>query len=341
MASNHSTAGVVINWEDKDMTFKTTVSRTLAAAALVTCGMFSTGVPAFAQSEEPIRLAINEWTGQHISTLIAGEVLKRMGYNVEYVTAGYYPQCLAIADGDLDASLEIWTSNYGDGCKDLITDGNLVVIGETGIKAQEHWYVPAYVVDQCPGLPDWTALNECTDIFATADTMPSGRFLDYPADWGDTNSQRIEALGLDYVSIPSGGEGSLIAEVQSAMGREAPVLVMFWEPHWLHAQFDLVPVVLPDYYEGCETDASLGMNSDAVFDCDWPAAPVIKIANPALETSHPAVWKLLEVYEIDNAEQARMMLEIDENGLDLVEVVTEWLDAHPERVQSWIDAAAM
>ena len=38
-----------------------------------------------------------------------------MGYNVEYVTAGYYPQVSAVADGDIHATLEIWSSNIGEG----------------------------------------------------------------------------------------------------------------------------------------------------------------------------------------------------------------------------------
>nr|NQU90983.1 hypothetical protein [Bacteroidota bacterium] len=50
------------------------------------------------ESEDPIKLAINEWTGQYITTHIADEILKKMGYNVEYLTAGYYPQLIAIRD---------------------------------------------------------------------------------------------------------------------------------------------------------------------------------------------------------------------------------------------------
>ena len=47
------------------------------------------------ESDDPIVLAINEWTGQHITTHIAGHILKRMGYNVEFVTASYFPQFAA------------------------------------------------------------------------------------------------------------------------------------------------------------------------------------------------------------------------------------------------------
>ncbi len=33
--------------------------------------------------DEPIKLAVNEWTGQHVTTHVAGEMLKAAGYKVE------------------------------------------------------------------------------------------------------------------------------------------------------------------------------------------------------------------------------------------------------------------
>ncbi|MBC6440177.1 MAG: ABC transporter substrate-binding protein [Rhodospirillales bacterium] len=295
-----------------------------------------------ADNDEPIRLAMNEWTGQHISTMVAGEVLKRMGYNVEYVTAGYNPQITAIADGDLHATLEIWSSNIGEGWDEHFDSGAVEIVALSGLKPQETWYVPAYVMDQCPGLKNsWEALNDCADMFATPETLPSGRFLDYPADWGDKNAPRIAALGLDFVNVRSGGEGAIIAEIKSAYEREAPLLAMFWEPHWIHAQYDLVRVMLPEYFEGCETDASLGINPDMTHDCDWSGAEIWKVANAALKNSHPQAWGLIKAYSITNLEQAQMMSEIDDKGRDLVEVVNEWLDNNPDKVQAWMDQATM
>lgn len=293
------------------------------------------------ESNEPIKLAMNEWTGQHVSTAVAGEVLKRMGYNVEYVTAGYYPQLTALADGDLDASLEIWSSNIGEGFDAAMATGNITVLGESGLKPQEQWVVPGYMVEQCPGVTSWETLNECAELFATPDTMPAGRFLDYPAEWGDTNARRIEALGLDFVSIPSGGEGALIAEMKSAYDRQAPVIMMFWEPHWLWAEYDMTRVYLPEHVEGCESDPAAGIDPDVAYDCDWAAGEIWKVVNNDLQTTHPAAWNLIEVYQIDNLEQAEMLAEIDDKGRDLIEVVNEWLDANPDTVQGWIDQASM
>ena len=35
------------------------------------------------ESQDPITLALLEWTGQHISAKVAGNILEEMGYNVE------------------------------------------------------------------------------------------------------------------------------------------------------------------------------------------------------------------------------------------------------------------
>ena len=94
-------------------------------------------------TDETIKLAINEWTGQHISTHIAGEVLRSMGYDVEYVTAGNYPQHTALADGDLHATLEVWTNNVGDIYPKMKEAGKIVDIGPLGLTTREDGCTPS------------------------------------------------------------------------------------------------------------------------------------------------------------------------------------------------------
>src|SRR4029077_12345648 len=64
--------------------------------------------------DEPIKLAMLEWTGAHVSTHIAGQLLEKLGYKVEYVTAGNFPQFSGLSDGSLSASVEVWLNNVGD-----------------------------------------------------------------------------------------------------------------------------------------------------------------------------------------------------------------------------------
>ena len=66
------------------------------------------------ESDDPIKVILNDWTGQHVSTKIAGELLKEMGYNIEYVSAGAIPQHPGLAQGNLHVQTEVWTNNVGD-----------------------------------------------------------------------------------------------------------------------------------------------------------------------------------------------------------------------------------
>jgi glycine betaine/proline transport system substrate-binding protein len=294
------------------------------------------------ETSDPIKLAMNEWTGQHVTTTIAGKILQRMGYNVELVAAGYYPQFVGIADGSLTATLELWGTNVGEIYTKALADGTVEDIGTLGLAPRETWMYPAYVEEMCPGLPNWEALKDCAAIFATPDTAPSGRFLDYPADWGDLNNPRIKALGLDLVSIPAGTEGALVAEIRSAVEKKKPILVMFFKPQWLHAIIDMREVDLPDYEDACYTDASWGINPDETYDCDWiKGAAIYKVAWPGMKDKWPAAYKFLSAYQLTNEDQIPLLNAIDNDGRPLDEVCEEWVENNQEKWQVWVDAAMM
>jgi hypothetical protein len=53
------------------------------------------------ESSDPIKVIKNDWTGQLFSTEVVGGLLKEMGYNIEYVSAGALPQHPGIAQGNL------------------------------------------------------------------------------------------------------------------------------------------------------------------------------------------------------------------------------------------------
>ena len=312
---------------------------TLVAACMVTLGVATNAQAAVPESDEPIKLAINEWTGQHITTHVAGEILKGMGYNVEYVTAGYFPQMVALRENEVSAALEIWTSNIGDHYDKAVASGKVEELGDLGLEPIEAWYYNQTAQEKCPGLPDWEALKECDEIFATAETFPSGRFVDYPADWGTTNVDRIKALGLPYTSIPAGSEGALITEIQSAEARKAPLVIMFWEPHWLHAVVDLTLVELPPYEDGCYDDPAWGMNASETYDCDWKRGYVRKMVWKGMKDKWPAAHSVLKSLTLTNADQIPMMNAIDQEGGKLEDVVAAWLDANEATWKPWVDAA--
>ncbi len=321
------------------MGLRSSISR-LAVAIAVTAGFGLSGQAAeMGATDEPIKLAMNEWTGQHITTKVAGEILKRMGYEVEYVTAGYYPQMTAIRDNEITATLEIWSSNIGEHYNQAVDSGQAVALGDLGLVPVETWFYNQAAADACPGLPSWEALNDCADKFANADTFPDGRLLDYPADWGTTNADRLSALSLPLKSVPAGSEGALVAEIKAADSKSQPLLVMFWSPHWLHAVVDLQIVELPPFEDGCYDDPAVGINPNAIYDCDWARGHINKVAWAGMEQTWPAAYELLQAYELRNEDQIPMMKAIDQDGQDLDGVVSQWVDDNQSIWQSWVDAA--
>lgn len=291
------------------------------------------------ESADPIVMPLNEWTGQHVTTRIAGETLRKMGYNVDFVTAGYVPQVQGVMDGNLTIAMEIWEQTIQEHFTRAIDSGQAVDLGDTGIDSREGWIYPAYMEEQCPGLPSFEALKDCTQLFATPETFPKGRLLDYPADWAPDNDKRLAGLELDFVAIPSGSEGAAAAEYKAAVAAQRPILMMFYAPHWLFAETDPKWVEMPASTPACYDDPSVGPNPNATHDCNWPSGWVRKLAWSGTEEKWPAAYRFLKEFQIDNDIQEALVLEIDANGVNEEDAVAAWMEENSDLWQGWIDAA--
>ena len=304
------------------------------AAAAFLAAASTTG--AWADSADPIKIPMNEWTGQHISARVTGTLLQKLGYTVEYVTAGAVPQFAAIADGvDLHLQPEVWTNNVGDVYPKAVESGDIVVVGQLGLKPQEGWIYPPYMEEKCPGLPSYEALYDCAQAFAAADTFPKGRLITYPADWGTRSKDVVAMIEVPFEPVAGGSEGAMLAELKSAVAAGDPILMMFWQPHWIFADLDFNWVAW-DPAEGECVEEEGQMRGSA---CGFQQASVDKIANREVASKWPGAYKLLEEMSIDNTTQNALMLEIDNKKRDLDEVVAEWLAANEATWSPWLDAA--
>jgi glycine betaine/proline transport system substrate-binding protein len=278
--------------------------------------------------DEPIKLAMVEWTGAHVSTHIAGQLLEKLGYKVEYVTAGLFPHFSGLADGTLSASVEIWLNNVGDIYPKVLAAKQVEDIGSLGLETREGWIYPKYMEQVCPGLPDWTALAkpECVQALSTPETAPNGRFLDYPSDWGSRATTILADNNLPYTTVPSGSEGALVAELEAAEAAKTPLIMMFWGPHYALAENDVGWVKMPP----CKSDT----NEHCIRPPD-----VDKIVWSGFATKWPAAYALLKELKVSAQDQEPMMLAVDKKGQDLDAVTKNWIDTHQSVWQPWIDAA--
>lgn len=313
------------------MKFKSIIKSTLAAAAFsLLAGS------AFAQSSDPIKLTIHDWTGQYVTTHIMGEVLKKAGFNIEYVQADYIAQFAGLETGDLHIAMEMWETTGKDAMEASLKTGKTLDLGETGMDAKEEWWYPSYMKEKCPGLPDWKALNKCAEVFSVPETAPKGRYLGAPVTWGGFDDERVEALGLDFEVVHAGTDAALFAELESAYQRKAPILLWVYAPHWAVTKFDGEWVEFPEYTPECYSDASWGMNKDMKYDCGKPFGWIKKVGWKGGEAKWPGAYKVVRNFKLDNTEMGNMITEIDLDGKKLDDVVAAWMTKNESRWQAWV-----
>jgi len=311
------------------------LSKSVAATiAVATVALFAGA--ASADSKDPIKLTIHDWTGQYVTTHIMGEVLKKAGDNIEYVQADYIAQFAGLESGDLTVAMEMWETTGKDAMDASLKTGKTVDLGETGMQAKEEWWYPSYMKEKCPGLPDWKALNKCAEIFSTPETAPKGRYLGGPVTWGGFDDERVEALGLNYEVVHAGTDAALFAELQSAYQRKAPILLWVYAPHWAVTKFDGEWVEFPKYTPACYSDPSWGINKTMKYDCGKPFGWIKKVGWKGGEKKWPNAYKAIRNFKIDNKEMGEMIAAIDLDGKKLDDVVADWMKKNESRWKAWI-----
>lgn len=296
--------------------------------AIVLAASAGAGAAELGAKDDPIKLAMLEWTGAHVSTHVAGQLLEKLGYKVEYVTAGNFPQFSGLADGTLSGSVEVWMNNVGEIYPKALEEGKIENLGPLELETREGWVYPKFMEEVCPGLPDWSALEkpECVQALSTPETAPNGRFLDYPADWGSRAATILADNNMPYTAVPAGSEGALVAELDSAAAAKSPLVMMFWGPHYALAGTEVGWVTMPP----CKIQSN--------EHCITPPN-VDKIVWSGFKDKWPAAHELLKQLKMDAGEQQEMMLRVDKNGEKLEDVVREWIGKNEATWKPWLDAA--
>ncbi len=298
------------------------------AAAAMSVSAMSAGARA-AESSDPIKLILNDWTGELISTHLMGEALKRQGYKIDYVQADAMAEFQGLQTGDLHVAMEVWSTTQKDVFDDALKTGKVENIGESGMKAREEWWYPEYMKEKCPGLPDWNALKQpdCIKAFSTPDTAPKGRYLGGPVTWAGFDDERVAALGLDFEVVHAGTDAALFAELESAYKRKAPILLWIYAPHWAPAVYKGEWVEFPPYTPECYAEKK--------YNCGKPHGPIWKAAWTGVKTKWPKAHDAITKFSISTDEMNKLVYKVDRDKESVEDVTNKWLDENEARWKAW------
>jgi glycine betaine/proline transport system substrate-binding protein len=281
---------------------------------------------------ETISIAVNPWTGAAVNAHIAKTIMEQeMGCTVELVDFDEFAQFPALADGDVDATLEVWPSGHAEDYANYIEGGAGVVDGgELGVIGNIGWFTPTYVVDANPDAASWETLKGNEAIF-------NNEFLGADPTFSIFDEEIIENLGLDLEVTYSGSEAASLTALDTAYANEEPILMYFWSPHWAQAKYDLTEVALPPFDDAC-AEAAAKEDGDG-YACDYAEDILYKAFSDQLETKDPAAFAFLSAFNYTNDDQNAVALAVDDGGMSLEDAAAEWVAANEDVWSAWLPAA--
>ena len=298
---------------------------------------------AAADSSDPIRIPLHNWSSQLVGAEVVGGILEEAGYSVEYVPSDSQVVYQSMCDGDIELVHEVWEGAFGVAFQEQVDKGCVLDWSTHNAVTREEWWYPSYVEEQCPGLPDWEALNACASIFATAETGDKGRFLGGPVDWLKGDAERVEGLGMDFEVVNAGSAATLWAELDAASVDNTPIVLFNWTPNFVEAVYEGNFIEFPLFEDACRTDPEWGTNAELTHDCGNPADGYLKTGvGEHFPDQWPTAAAIVQRMDFTNPMLAAMAAAVDVDGKEPSEAATEWLAANESLWRGWIsgDVAA-
>jgi glycine betaine/proline transport system substrate-binding protein len=276
-------------------------------------------------SSKPIIIPTHNWSSQLVMAYVIGGIFESMGNNVEYYpwedTQTVYE---AIRNGDVTISHEVWEKDFGVSFYNAMAKGGLIDAGNHEAISLEEMGVPNWVIEQnlCPGLPNWEALKDCADVFATVDSDGKGCILDGPQSWnGNLMAERIAALGLgdDYMVKFAVDWDALWADLAAAKLEGRGTIVFNWTPNFTDAE-GFTFIEFPEYYDGCRVvDGGDGT-------CGSPKGWLKKAANYMFPKTHPAAYTAFTKISFTTTQIGQMTALVDIEKIYVQDAATKWLN---------------
>ncbi len=293
--------------------------------------------PTAEDADRAVTIPTHNWSSQLVSAEVVGRVLQDAGYEVEYVPSDSQAVYAAMCEGDVDLVHEVWEGAFGVAFQEQVDAGCVIDAHTHDAVTREEWWYPTYMEEQCPGLPDWEALNDCSELFATAETGDSGRFLGGPVDWLKGDEERVEGLGMNFEVVNAGQAATLWSELDAAVANEEPIVLFNWTPNFVEAVYEGKFIEFPEFEEECRTDPAWGINPDLTHDCGNPANGYLKTGvGQHFIDEMPGAYAIVERVDLTNEALAAMAALVDVDGLEVEAAADQWMADNEAVWQSWL-----
>lgn len=263
------------------------------------------------EDKKTITFGMPNWPGVTVKTHVVKNLLEEKGYDVKILTIadpGLIYTSMAKNNG-IDVLLGGWLPSTQKPYWDKYHDKLELV----NINLNSTWLglgVPDYVYD--------AGIHSIADLKGNASKF-NGKILALEAGNGMTiaSEKSIEEYGLDDFSVLVSSTPAMLAGVKRAEGRGDYVVFCAWEPHYMMEDYRIKKLEDPKKL--------FGQNEDVVY----------TVARKGFGDEYPKVYKFLQNFEVSISDQNDWIKQYGREERDPDEVAEEWIQANPEKVNSW------
>ncbi len=277
--------------------------------------------PQLAEAADPaecrtVRFSDVGWTDITSTTAATTEVLQGLGYDPQVEILSVPVTYASLKNEDLDVFLGNWMPTMAADVQPFLDDGSVEQVGVNLEGAKYTLAVPSYLAEK--GLQDFADIQEFADE------------LDhqiYGIEPGNDGNRLIldmieqDAFGLGGFELIESSEQGMLAQVARATSRQQPIVFLGWEPHPMNSNFELA------YLDG----------GDDWFGPDYGGATVYTNVRAGYLEECPNVGRLLENQKFTLQMENEIMSAILDEQKAPEEAAREWLQAHPDVLDAWLD----
>jgi glycine betaine/proline transport system substrate-binding protein len=229
-----------------------------------------------------------------------------LGYDVELQLVDVGPLFNGVADGDIDAFLDVWLpkthQTYWEQYQDRVVDLGQWYEGTASLGLGVPNYVEAQSIDE---------LNEYRDQFGgqIVGIEPGSGIMSIAEE------NAIPGYGLNYELVPS-STPAMLSELEQALDSEEPIVFTAWKPHWMFTAYDIRYLDDPKGEMGGSEQLSA-------------------IAREGLEDDSPDAFQLLDNITLSEEQLGDLELAIRDAG-DPEQGARDWLEQNREVADSWL-----
>ncbi len=299
-------------------------------AGVTTIGLILAAcTPAGSGSKGTVNIAINPWVGYEANAAVVAYLLENeLGYTVVKKDLKEDVSWQGFETGEVDVIIENW--GHPDLEKIYIDEKKVAqVAGTTGNVGIIGWYVPKWMVDEHPDIVDSANLNNYADLFKTSESGDLGQFLGSDPSYVQYDEALMTNLGLNFKVIFSGSETASVEAMKSAAAQKTPLLLYFWDPHWIHSSVEFVQVNLPAYTDGCDADLEK-------VACEYPEYALNKIISTKFANEGGDAATLVKNFTWTNADQNLVSDYITNQNMTADEAAKKWVEENEAVWKAWV-----